>query len=199
MPNTTLETADKKGGAQNKKSYFYAEAYEWVGIISFVLVIFVLLFTFVFREVAVDGDSMLDTLHNNDRLIICNVDYKPKNNDIVVIYVKNLHKPLVKRVIATGGQTVNIDYAAHRVYVDNVLQYEPFIKEPTAFMGKAPIVSMPTRVPKGYVFVMGDNRNDSIDSRSGEIGMVDTKYVLGKALVRYFPVQDIKLLNDENQ
>jgi signal peptidase I len=180
---------------KNRKTFFLAEIYEWVGIASFVFVIFVLLFSFVFREVYVYGDSMLNTLHNGDRLIICGINYKPRCDDIVVIYAKNLRQPIVKRVIAIGGQTVNIDYAAHRVYVDGILKYEPFIKEPTAFAGEEPIVDMPVTVPKNYVFVMGDNRNNSKDSRSGEIGMISTKYIIGKALLRYFPVRNIKFLS----
>ena len=190
-----LEFIKKQGGYKSKKAVFFAEAYEWIGIVAIVLAVFVLFFSFVFREVDVDGNSMLNTLHSGDRLIIFNIGYEPKCGDIVVIYEKKLNKPIVKRVIAVGGQTVNIDYTAHRVFVDGVLQNEPFIKEPTAFMGEMPIVYMPAKVPRGCVFVMGDNRNRSKDSRSSEIGMVNTKYILGKALLRYFPVQDIKLLS----
>jgi signal peptidase I len=194
MPEETLFKTTANHG-QNRKNYYYAETYEWVGIFSFVLVTFVMLFSFIFLRVGVDGDSMNNTLKNGDRIIIWNIDYQPKCNDIVVAYAENLKKTIVKRVIAVGGQTVNIDYTAHRVYVDGVLKYEPFIKEPTAFMGKKPIVSMPAKVPDDCVFVMGDNRNISLDSRSGEIGMIKTKYIIGKALLRYFPLQNIKLLS----
>jgi signal peptidase I len=159
-----------------------------------VLVVFVLLFSFVFREVGVDGISMMNTLNNGDKLLILSLGYKPQHDDIVVIYAKNLQKPIVKRVIAVAGQTVNIDYTAHRVYVNGILQNEPFIKNPTAFMGDSPIVEMPVTVPAGCVFVMGDNRNESVDSRSGEIGMINTKYILGEAIFRYFPTGNMKFI-----
>jgi signal peptidase I len=188
------QTPEIRGDEQNRRNRFYSDIYEWVGTLSFVLVVFVLLFSFVFREVGVDGISMMNTLNNGDRLIMLSIGYKPQHDDIVVIYVKNLQKPIVKRVIATAGQTVNIDYAAHRVYVNGVLQDEPFIKNPTAFMGNPPILEMPVTVPAGCVFVMGDNRNESIDSRSGEIGMINTKYILGKAIIRYFPTGDMKFI-----
>ena len=177
----------------NKRTNFFYETYEWAGIISFAVVLFVLLFSFVIREVGVDGDSMLNTLHNGDRLIVCTLGYKPRDNDVVVIYSDKLKKPLVKRVIAVGGQTIYIDYTAHRVYVDGVLRNEPFIKESTAFMGETP-VSMPARVPKNCVFVMGDNRNDSIDSRSAEVGMIKKNLIIGKAVICYFPVEHMKLI-----
>lgn len=178
---------------KKSKSKIIRDIYEWVGMFSFVLVIFVLLFSFVFREIGVDGDSMKNTLSSGDRIIIQSLSYKPHKDDIVVIYESRLHKTIVKRVIAVGGQTVNIDYTAHRVFVDGVIQDEPFIKEPTAFMGIIP-VALPAKVPRNCVFVMGDNRNFSIDSRSRIIGMVNTRYILGKAVVRYFPANNIKFL-----
>lgn len=190
MPEKTRLT---QYNGQDKKAYYFGEAYDLVGIFSFVLVSIVMLFSFVFIRVGVDGDSMNDTLKNGDRLIICNINYKPQSGDIVVVYAENLKKTIVKRVIAVGGQTVDIDYAAHRVYVDGVMKYEPFIKEPTAFMGEEP-VSMPVKVPDDCVFVMGDNRNVSLDSRSAEIGMIKTKYIIGKVLLRYYPLQNFKLL-----
>ena len=181
-------------GSQDKKSKILSEIYEWVGLISFVLVIFTLLFSFVFREVGVQGNSMNNTLYYGDRLIIRSIFYSPQKDDIVVIYVKKLHKTIVKRVIAVGGQTVNIDYTAHRVYVDGVLQNEPFISQPTAFMGELP-VKMPVKVPKDCIFVMGDNRNYSKDSRSMAIGMIDIRNVLGKVIFRYFPLSNMKIIN----
>lgn len=179
---------------RKSKSVVLNEIYEWFGTVSFVFVIFVLLFSFAFREIGVEGNSMENTLNNNDRIIIQSMFYKPQKGDIVVIYEGRLHKAIIKRVIAVGGQTVNIDYAAHRVFVDGVIQNEPFVKEPTAFMGVSP-VPLPVKVPKNCVFVMGDNRNYSIDSRSRIIGMVNTRYILGKAVVRYFPPNKVKLLN----
>jgi signal peptidase I len=178
---------------KNRETGLLYEAYEWVGIISFVVVFIVLLFLFVFREIGVIGNSMLNTLHDGDRIIVYTMNYKPKDNDIVVMYSDKLKKTLIKRVIAVEGQKVYIDYTAHRVYVDGELRDEPYIKEETAFMGETP-VSMPTTVPPDCVFVMGDNRNNSIDSRSSEVGMIKNNLIIGKAILCYFPVRDMKLL-----
>jgi signal peptidase I len=136
---------------------------------------------------------MLNTLQDKDRIVISILNYQPKRGDIVVLSTKAVDKPIIKRIIALSGQKVDINYTTHTVYVDGLAQNEPFIKDLTTFQGRDP-VKMPVTVPKNNVFVMGDNRNDSLDSRSSEIGMIDTRYILGKAVFRIFPIKSVGTL-----
>ena len=164
-----------------------SELFEWLETIAIALVAVVLLFTFVFRIVGVDGDSMKNTLYDEDRLIVSHLFYKPKAGDIVIITQPNaVNKPLVKRIVALGGQTVDIDTERGLVYVDGQVIDEPYIKEPTVRIPNPP-VEFPYTVPEGCLFVMGDNRNDSLDSRSTAVGPIDERYILGKAVFRIFP------------
>lgn len=165
------------------------EAYDWAVSIVFALVFCVLVFTFVIRPVEVDGDSMNYTLLNGDKMIVSKLFYTPEQGDIVV-FRKDEYKPkaLVKRVIATEGQTVEIDFDKGIVYVDGVALDEPYTADntyiPLDFSGIQ-------TVPEGCVFVMGDNRNRSTDSRKYEIGMVDTRLIIGKAVFIMFPLDRI--------
>ena len=150
----------------------------------FLLAALLLLFVMIFRIVVVSGDSMLPTLHEGDYLVVLSSSiYKnPKPGDIVVIS-KNAYdngKPLVKRVIAVGGQTVNIENNV--LYVDGKVVDEG--TEPYAE------VDFPIVVPEGKLFVLGDNRGNSKDSRSSEIGLVDEREVLGKVLIIALPAND---------
>ena len=169
------------------------EVYEWVESLVYSLVVVVLLFTFVFRIVGVDGNSMLPTLHNEDRVILTNLFYEPKRGDIVVVTQPNeRNEPIIKRIIATGGQEVNIDFQKHEVYVDGELLQEDYILAPTALPYD---VKFPVTVPEGKVFVMGDNRNDSWDSRASGVGFIDERYILGEAVFRVYPFNSLGLLN----
>lgn len=161
------------------------EIYEWIQCLIIALIVCVLIFVFLFRLVDVVGDSMNPTLENGDKMVVSNLFYTPKQGDIV-IFRKDDYKEtaLVKRVIATEGQTVEIDFYRGEVYVDGVLMDEPYIAEPTRNQidFKGAMV-----VPEGCVFVMGDNRNNSTDSRDSRIGMVDTRMIIGKVLFTVFP------------
>lgn len=162
-----------------------AETYDWVEAIVFSVAVIVLIFTFFFRIVGVEGMSMTNTLQDGNRVIITNINYTPKQFDIIVLSTKAVEKtPIIKRVIAVGGQTVDVDYSQNKVYVDGKAISESFIREPMQMRGD---VKMPVTVPKGCVFVMGDNRNDSLDSRYGVVGMIDDRNILGKAVLRIFP------------
>lgn len=171
------------------------EIYDWMQSLVFALIVCIIVFVFIFRIVDVSGDSMNPTLINGDKLVVSDVFYKPKQGDIV-IFRKDEYKAeaLVKRVIATEGQTIEIDFDRGRVYVDGELLDEPYIAEPTRnqldFQG-------PQTVPAGCVFVMGDNRNASSDSRKAEIGMVDERLIVGKVLLRVFPLDSIGVPNGE--
>ncbi len=165
------------------------ELFEWCEAVVFSLVFVVLIFTFVFRIVGVEGDSMKPTLHSDDRVIITHLFYKPKAGDIVVVTKPtSIKKPIIKRIIATENQEVYIDFEACEVYVDGELLDEPYIMEPTR---KQADVEFPVTVPPGHVFVMGDNRNNSRDSRESQIGMIDERYILGKAIFRIYPFNRI--------
>lgn len=177
-------------------SSFIADLYDWAEAVVFSLAFVVLLFTFIFRIVGVDGPSMLNTLQDGNRLIICNINYTPKHGDIVVLPTKDesVKKPLIKRIIAVGGDTVDINYGTNQVFVNGKAQAEPYIKDsdiidPSIYHDYDP-TKMPITVPKGYVFVMGDNRNNSLDSRSSHIGMIDSRYIMGKVIWRLFPFDE---------
>ena len=165
--------------------------YEWVQALVCSVLVVVMLFTFVIRMIGVDGHSMVPTLQDGDRLLVLNSmlydDYK--YGDIVVLRKSSfLSEPIVKRVIATEGQTVDIDFSTGSVYVDGVLLKEDYINELT-FTEEG--TEFPLTVPEGSIFVMGDNRNHSNDSRDSRLGTVDSRYVIGKAVVLAFPGPDI--------
>lgn len=172
--------------AEEKKPDRKTDLFDWVQCIVAALVACILLFVFVGRTVGVVGQSMENTLFNGNRLIISDLFYTPKQGDIVVLR-KDAYseKALVKRVIAVEGQTIDIDFQQGIVYVDGEALEEDYIKELTTrqldFDGEI-------TVPKGCVFVMGDNRNASTDSRDARIGCVDTRYIIGKALWRITPI-----------
>ena len=176
--------------AEEKKKNPGRDLYEWVqALVSSVLAV-VLLFTFVVRMIGVEGHSMLSTLQDGDRLMVLSSllynDYQ--YGDIVIIRKQSFgENPIVKRLIATGGQTVNIDFAAGAVYVDGLLLDEPYIRELTF---RAEGTEFPLTVPEGSIFVMGDNRNESSDSRNSRLGTVDTRYVIGRAVFLAFPGRD---------
>ena len=157
----------------------------------FGLVAVLLVFMLVFRVIVVSGPSMMQTLQNGDCIILLSSVFygEPKHGDIVVIS-KQAYKdgePIIKRVIATAGQEVDIDFNSGIVSVDGVALEEPYVNTPTnEYEG----VEFPQIVPQGCVFVLGDNRNLSKDSRSWEIGMIDKREILGKALLVALPGAD---------
>ena len=176
---------------QEKKVIPGRDLYEWVqSLVGSVLVV-VAIFTFGIRMLGVDGHSMLNTLQHDDRLLVVNPifyhDYQ--YGDIVILRKNGVfdNDPIVKRVIAVGGQTVDIDFNAGVVYVDGEALEEDYIREPTY---TAEGTEFPLTVPEGSIFVMGDNRNGSSDSRDYRLGTVDTRYVIGKAAFLIFPGPD---------
>ncbi len=169
--------------------------YYWLQTLVVAVVTIVLLFGFVCRITRVEGGSMLDTLHNGDLLLLWDLGYTPKAGDIVVLNKTDDEttallggEAIVKRIIATGGQTVEIDYLADEVYVDGRLLDEPYIRQHD-MNGSG---HQTYEVPEGHVFVMGDNRNGSTDGR--HIGTVDEGYIMGKAVCILFPFSDMGLL-----
>lgn len=147
-----------------------------------------LFITFICRQVTVDGPSMNDTLQNNDRLAVWTFLYEPQPKDIVVItHGAKLDKMLIKRVIAVGGQRLTINYDSNEVMVDGVLLYEDYIKGCTV-KPSMPVKNTDFIIPEGYVFVMGDNRENSTDSRSALIDLIPVQNIIGKAFFRLTPL-----------
>ena len=181
---TRRETQAKK--RREKKEAEKTDVFDWVQCIVTALVACILIFTFLGRTVSVSGPSMEKTLFAGQRVIVSNLFYTPKQGDIVV-FRKDTYKeePLVKRIIACEGQTVDIDFAEGIVYVDGVALDEDYVNTPTNlqldFDGEI-------TVPEGCVFVMGDNRNHSNDSRDDRIGCVDTRYIIGRVVFRISPL-----------
>ena len=185
-----------------KKRSALQAVYDYLEVFCYALATMMVLFLFVFRLVTVDGDSMRTTLTDGDRLIISNLFYTPETGDIVVINPENhgdADEPIIKRVIATEGQKVFIDYENWAVYVDGVKLDEPYIAdmmkyEKDRFGEDKPMNG--TNVPKfkkeftvgeNKVFVMGDNRNNSKDSRSDDYGEMGVNRILGKVIFRISP------------
>lgn len=184
---------------QNTKKNNKKEFFEWLDVVVTSVLAVVLIFTFLFRIVSIDGDSMMNTLIDKERVVISNLFYTPENGDIVVISRNTDNSltsasskaPIIKRVIATEGQTVDIKEGF--VYVDGNKLEEPYTKNyeiDPASTTDLYDVTFPLVVEKDCIFVLGDNRHESLDSRSsiiGQNGQINVKYVLGKAVFRIFP------------
>lgn len=188
------ENTEKLESQQEEKKSDGKESYEWVQALVCSVLAVVVLFTFVARLIDVDGHSMLPTLQDGDRMLVLNSvlyhDYK--YGDVVVLRKDTFLKdPIVKRVIATAGQTVDIDFDSGTVYVEGEPLQEDYINELT-FLEEG--TEFPLTVPDGHIFVMGDNRNRSSDSRDSNLGTVDTRYVIGRAVVVAFPGPDEETL-----
>ena len=161
---------------------------EWYEALISAALVLVLIFSFFFRIIQVDGSSMVPTLVNGDKLIVWGAGYTPQRGDVVIVdSYTSYGKPLVKRVIAKGGDTVSIDYATGTVAVNGEVLQEDYIAEPT-YLGYD--VTFPYTVPEGTVFVMGDNRNQSLDSRSTYVGCIDERDILGRVLLCFMPFTD---------
>ncbi len=169
------------------KSEIVTTVYDWLGSLFMALVVVLLVMTFGFRIIDVDGKSMEPTLIDTDKVVITDLFYTPHNGDIVIIsHAQEYAKPLVKRVIATAGQELRLDYDNNAVYVDGVKLSEPYIQGKTV-RGDVPVEQLNGIVPEGKVFVMGDNRGISLDSRYQQIGFIDENLIIGKAQLDVIP------------
>ena len=166
--------------------------YDWVEVFALSMAIVFFLFAFVARVAVVEGDSMNETLHDKDKLLVSEFLYTPKQGDIVVCQSEffGYDQPLVKRVIATAGQTVRLDTENWKVYVDGVPLEEDYVNLRPGVGMTGWSYGEEYVVPEGHVFVMGDNRNISWDSRDSRIGPIDTRYVVGKVVFRFLPLRD---------
>ncbi len=171
-----------------------ADIFEWIEMIILSACVVLLVFTFVARPASVDGRSMENTLHHKELLIISDVLYKPQSGDIVVLQkINSSHSaPIVKRVIATEGETIDYDYFTGKTTVTDAngktaVLDETYIKPEAADDYKSIPMDFPITLEEGELFVMGDNRNNSLDSRSQNIGIINENEIIGRVLLRAFP------------
>ncbi len=192
------ETEQKTQKKAKRRNSAVKEAYFLLHDVVYLLAAVTLIFVFLVRLVGVKGDSMMPTLWNQDFLLLeSNFLYRGddlKYGDVVVLnvpyYEEQNEGPIVKRVIATEGQTVQIDFDSGAVYVDGVMLTENYILEPTTYNWEGELgLQYPAVVPENCIFVLGDNRNNSMDSRFASIGMIDERCVLGKVLFIAMPGQ----------
>lgn len=188
-PEKNEKKADPHAPKLTRSEEFRLDLFFWLQTFVTVLSVLILVFTFVGRIITVDGSSMLPTLHDKDVLVLRSIAYTPKQGDVIVLtkdFEQYKDQSIVKRVIAVGGQSVRIDYSESRVYVDGVALDEPYILEQTMYYPGGSMNIAELEVPEGHVFVMGDNRNNSSDSRHYELGAIDNRYILGKVVTVLF-------------
>ncbi len=165
-----------------------AVLYEWFDSPMYAILLILIIFTFFVRVVGVSGWSMMPTFNDGDWITVSSISTNIEKGDVVIVTQPNeRHEPLIKRVIATGGDTIDINFVTGEVTLNGEVIDEPYIKDLTHRQGD---FQGPLTVPEGYLFVMGDNRNDSLDSRFNAIGLIDERYILGVAQVRIFPFGD---------
>lgn len=199
----TEERTDEQ--TQNSKEPKVAELFDWVDTVVIALISVVIIFSLFFRVATIVGPSMQNTLYSGERVIISNFFYTPEYGDIVVVSrntnnsvdsADTSREPIIKRIIATEGQYVDINFETGKVYVgadlSNMVELsEPYANGPTNLRYD---IEFPVYVKEGHIFVLGDNRNNSTDSRSssiGDLGLIDERYVLGKAVYRIWPFDSI--------
>ena len=179
----------KSSEEEAPKGRFHSELFDWGEALILSLTIVILVFVFGVRIIGVEGSSMVPTLQNGNQLLVSNLFYTPEKGDIVILTKDSfMTSPIVKRVIATEGDTVDIDFETGEVSVNGEVLDETYIAEKTQTHFD---MDFPQTVPEGCIFVMGDNRNHSTDRRCEALGMVDTRYVIGKVLMRIYPLNEV--------
>lgn len=164
------------------KQRFTNSLFEYFAWVPVGVSLFVCIALFFARSIVVSGHSMQPTLQNGDLMLTSGLFYEPSRGDVVVLNKETFFygQPIVKRVIAVAGDNIDINFQTGEVWLNGTLLDEPYIAEPTYTNEGMPF---PQTVPKGCVFVMGDNRNHSDDSRHPNLGMVDTRYIIGRVCV----------------
>ncbi len=192
-----FETEEEIVLGEEGKFRFSAFIYDWFGTLLIAITVLLLVMTFFFRQITVKGNSMNDTLQDKDRLIVSSFMYTPQCGDIVVCShgeIGKLDEPIIKRVIAVEGQHLEIDYQNNTVKIDGEkLDETDYAKGITVRLPNS--TQIPDVIPEGYVFVMGDNREDSLDSRSKKVGLIPVENVIGKAICRFYPFEKMTSLD----
>lgn len=200
--NTDSTEVSEEQPEEPKKPF--ADILEWMSCMIFAVTAMLVINLFFFRSITVSGTSMNDTLVDGDKVIAMNFCYTPRYGDIVIVQADKLKnkntglygEPIIKRVIAKGGDTVRIDYANGNVYRNDELLEEDYIKDLTHLHNDGWLQdNEEIVVPENCVFVMGDNRNASNDSRNlQDVGFIDVDSIMGKAIVRFAPIKSFKWL-----
>jgi signal peptidase I len=219
--STTAENSDNNSNepeqeGQSKSKKIIDDICDMVESVLFSIFTVILIFTFLFKVASVIGTSMIPTLEEDDKLIIASAFYNnPKQKDIIIVDSQNAHLPkdtdgdgvvddvveseginktIVKRVIATAGQTIDIDFSTGNVSIDGEVIHEAYINDLTLLDESKGEFEYPLTIPEGYVFVLGDNRGVSKDSRSCEIGLIDIDDIVGKVVLRISPMEKFGFL-----
>lgn len=205
--NEEIMIGESAGGELERKDKRREGIYDWIEVFAAAVTIVVIMLSFIMRIATVRGHSMDDTLSNGQVLIMSDMFYTPKQGDIIVVQQNGgyFESPLVKRVIATGGQKLHIDFANWEVTVDGKVIDEEYVKRgvPGVSMDKEEYYSVynsyfdetgSITIPEGYLFVMGDNRNESSDSRSVYVGLVRENEVLGKVVFSLLPLSKLGVI-----
>lgn len=199
MEEKNLTENENNGTADSKN--FFADMFDWMCSIFSAILCFIIIFALFARVITVDGESMVPTLQDQQRLIVSDMFYTPQYDDIVILYADKLvnessggyGKPIVKRVIGLPGDIIRIDFVKGVVYRNGEQLPDDYTNTPTNLPENFPN-NQDVTVEDGKIFVLGDNRNGSKDSRSSDVGQVDMRYIMGKAYLRIWPLNALGML-----
>lgn len=193
-PATLSQEADSGEELPERNQKLWGIVYDAVATLESAVIILMLFFSLVFRPAAVIGNSMLPSFNSGDRVVCLPELSGYGRGDVVIIsHATRMDESIIKRVIAVGGDTVDIDFYKGTVSVNGQELDEPYVNTPTNLSYD---MTFPVTVPEGKLFVLGDNRNDSLDSRSTDIGFINENKVLGKVVFRFYPFDKIEIIKN---
>lgn len=193
-PAALSQEADSGEELPERNQKLWGIVYDVVATLESAVIILILLFSLVLRPAAVIGNSMLPSFNSGDRVVCLPELSGYERGDVIIIsHATRKDESIIKRVIAVGGDTVDIDFYKGTVSVNGQVLDEPYVNTPTNLSYD---MTFPVTVPEGKLFVLGDNRNDSLDSRSTDIGFINENKVLGKVVFRFYPFDRIKIIKN---